>query len=123
MAGKISMRTKREITSALAERYRAGGRGEKRRILDELCAVTGWHRKHAIRALSGNGSSVSAVPRRRGRTYRASIRDALIVLWDASDRLCSKRLVAMIPFLLPALERHGRLKLSADERSLVLKVS
>lgn len=117
------MRAKREITSALAERYRASGRLEKGRILDELCAVAGWHRKHAIRALSADGASGSAVPRRRGRTYGASIRMALIVLWDASDRLCSKRLVAMIPFLLPALERHRRLKLSADERSLVLKVS
>ncbi|MBV9561683.1 MAG: transposase family protein, partial [Bradyrhizobium sp.] len=117
------MRAKREITSALVERYRASGRLEKARILDELCAVTGWHRKHAIRALSVDGASGSAVPRRRSRTYGASIRVALIVLWDASDRLCSKRLVAMIPFLLPALERHGRLKLSADERSLVLKVS
>ncbi len=117
------MRAKREITSALVERYRASGRLEKARILDELCAVTGWHRKHAIRALSVDGASGSAVPRRRSRTYGASIRVALIVLWDASDRLCSKRLVAMIPFLLPALERHGRLKLSADERSKVLKVS
>ena len=117
------MRAKREITSALAERYRAGGQLEKGRILDELCAVTGWHRKHAIRALSVDRSSGSARPRRRCRTYGASVRDALIVLWDASDRLCSKRLLAMIPFLLPALERHGRLELSADERRLILKVS
>lgn len=58
-----------------------------------------------------------------GRTYGSSIRDALIAGWDASDRLCGKRLMAMIPFLLPALERHGRLNLSAEERSLVLKVS
>lgn len=115
MAGKISMRAKREITSALAERYRAGGRLKKGRILDELCAVTGWHRKHAIRALSVDGASESALPRRRGRTYGASIRVALIVLWDASDRLC-ERLVAMIPFLLPALERHGRLKYGATIR-------
>ncbi len=76
---------------------------EKARILDELCAVTGWHRKHAIRALPVDGASGSAVPRRRGRTYGASIRVALIVLWDASDRLCSKRLVAMIPFCFPLL--------------------
>ncbi|RXG91899.1 hypothetical protein [Bradyrhizobium vignae] len=70
-----------------------------------------------------DGASGSAVPPRRGTTYGASIRDALIVLWDASDRLCIKRFVAMIPFELPALEQHGRLKLSADEGWLVLQVS
>ena len=36
---------------AVAERYRGAGRREKGRILDELCATTGWHRKHAVRAL------------------------------------------------------------------------
>lgn len=51
------------------------------------------------------------------------MREALIALWEASDRLCGKRLVVMIPRLLPALERHGRLKLEADERALVLKAS
>jgi hypothetical protein len=124
MAGKISMRAKREIRSGVAERYRAGGRLEKGRIVDELCAVMGWHRKHAIRALSdGKSSALPAQFLRRGRTYGPSVRDALIALWDASDRLCSKRLVVMIPLLLPALERHGRLKLSANERALLLKVS
>ncbi|MBP0116048.1 hypothetical protein [Bradyrhizobium vignae] len=37
-------------------------------------------------------------------------------------RLCSTRLVVMIPLLLPALERHGTLKLSADERALVFQI-
>ena len=31
------------------------------------------------------------------------------------DRVCGKRLKVMIPMLLPALERHGRLKLGAGE--------
>ncbi|WP_271566239.1 hypothetical protein [Bradyrhizobium sp. CCBAU 11386] len=81
------MRAKREITSALAEHYRAIGRLEKGPILDELCAVAGWHRKHAIRSLTVDGASGSVVPRRRRRTCGASIRMALIVLWDVSDRL------------------------------------
>ena len=38
-----------------AGRALSGGRLEKGRILDELCAVTRWHRKHAIRALSVTG--------------------------------------------------------------------
>jgi Integrase core domain len=123
MAGKISMRARREVTSAVAERYRAVGRLEKGRILDELCAVTGWHRKHAIRSLSVSGKPVSAQPGRRHRTYGPSIQDALMAFWDASDRLCGKRLAVMIPLLLPALERHGRLKLCPDERALVLRAS
>jgi hypothetical protein len=36
---------------AVAERYRAAGGHEKGRSLDELTATTGWHRKHAVRAL------------------------------------------------------------------------
>jgi len=44
-------------------------------------------------------------------------------LWEASDRVCGKRLKVMIPALLPALDRHGRLTLSCNERALVLSVS
>jgi hypothetical protein len=51
MAGRISMGARREVLSAVAERYRSAKRVEKGRILDELCATTGWHRKHAVRAL------------------------------------------------------------------------
>jgi hypothetical protein len=35
------MGTRREVLAAVAERYRAVGRTEKGRILDELCATTG----------------------------------------------------------------------------------
>ncbi len=43
-------------------------------------------------------------------------RGALIVLWEASDRVCGKRLKALLPTLLPALERNGHLKLYACRR-------
>src|SRR3982074_1768918 len=85
--------------------------GEKGRILGELCATTGWHRKHAVRALRQRKTGDVVVTRReRRRRYGATIKDALIALWEAADRVCGKRLKVMIPTLLPALERHGRLK-------------
>jgi hypothetical protein len=112
-----------EVVSAVAERYRAASRLEKGRILDELCAVTGWHRKHAIRALTSSARARLTQARQRGRAYGASIRGALIALWEPSDGLCGKRLAIMVPTLLPALERHGRLKLDVNERVLVLQAS
>ena len=120
------MGARREVLSAVAERYRWAGRREKGRILDELCATMGWHRKHAVRALGrhGTGKPAGAKERTSGRRkYDATIKDAVTALWEASDRVCGKRLVVMIPTLAPALERHGRLKLDAGDRERVLAIS
>jgi hypothetical protein len=118
------MGARREVVSAVAERYRSARRTEKGRILDELCATTGWHRKHAVRALRRHETpSRIYAPRARRRRYGAIIKDALTALWEASDRVCGKRLKVMIPTLLPALEEHGRLKLGKGDRDLVLAVS
>lgn len=46
-----------------------------------------------------------------------------VVLWESSDRVCGKRLVAMIPALLLALEQRGRLRPTSEERGLLLSVS
>lgn len=48
------MGARREVVAAVAERYRLASRVEKRRLLEELCSVTGWHRKHAVRKLASN---------------------------------------------------------------------
>jgi hypothetical protein len=123
MAGQISMGARREIKSAVAERYRVAGRAEKGRILDELCKVTDWHRKHAVRALANRPAAAPEARQQRTSTYDVVVKDALTALWEASDRICGKRLKVMIPILLPALERHRRLKLGAADRVLVLAVS
>jgi hypothetical protein len=123
MAGTISMGARREVVSAVAERYRAAGVKEKGRVLDELCALTNWHRKHAIRALAQTGIPKRLARRGRRKQYGAAIRKALTILWDASDRVCGKRLKVMIPALLPALELHGRLALSVGDRKALLTAS
>ena len=45
------MTTRKELVEALRERYRSAAFGDRIKILDEFVAVTGYHRKHAIRVL------------------------------------------------------------------------
>ena len=116
------MAARAEVAAATRERYAASGRAAKGVILDELVALTGLHRKHAIRLL--RAPPEEKPPRGRPRTrYGTAVKDALALLWEASDRVCSKRLAAMIPVLLPALERHGQLSPDEEMRAKLLAVS
>ena len=116
------MAARAEVAAATRERYAAGGRAAKGAILDEFVALTGLHRKHAIRLLRAPPGERR--PRGRPRTrYGAAVKEALVLLWEASDRVCSKRLVPTIPVLLPALERHGQLTPDEELRARLLAIS
>jgi hypothetical protein len=64
----------------------------KLRIMDEFVAVTGYHRKHAIRLFNAAPRASESAQRVPLRLYDEALREALIVLWEASDRVCGKRL-------------------------------
>ena len=84
----MSRATRDELLDALVARYREAGRAEKGRILTEFARVTGYHRKHAERLLRGGDRSDRSRPRPERRLYDVAVREALIVLWEASDRIC-----------------------------------
>lgn len=48
---RISMATRKELVEAVRARYSSAAQTEKAKILDEFVALTGYHRKHAIRVL------------------------------------------------------------------------
>ena len=123
MARKISAQARQELVQAIGDRYRAGTREEKLRILDEFVAVTGYHRKHSIRILNTIPLRTMSVRRRRLRLYDEAVREALVVLWEASDRVCGKRLKPLLPVLLEALERHGHLRLDDVVRTKLISAS
>lgn len=124
MGKKISEETRAELVDALRERYQSGSRAQKTRILEEFVAVSGYHRKSAIRVLNGS-LDLAEKPqvRRRPRLYDEAVAQALIVLWEASDRVCGKRLHALLPVLMPALERHGHLELDRHVRERLTTIS
>jgi hypothetical protein len=56
-------------------------------MLDEFAALTGHHRKHAMRLLRAGILVERSSPRPERRVYDQAMRDALIVVWEASDRI------------------------------------
>jgi hypothetical protein len=116
------MTTRKELVGALRVRYRSASYGERIKILDEFVALTGYHRKHAIRVLR-EPMAVGKMVRARNRLYDEAVRQTLTVLWEAADRVCGKRLKALIPVLLDAMERHGHLDLDPAVKTKVLQVS
>ena len=112
-----------ELVAAVADRYARGDRGERGRILDEFAAVTGYHRKHAMRLLRAGQVNRICGPRPGRRIYDEAVREALIVVWEASDRICGKRLRPLLPTLVEAMERHGHLQLVPEVRSRLLAMS
>jgi hypothetical protein len=123
MARTVSTATRQDLLQAVRERYRGSLKEEKLRILDEFVAVTGYHRKHIIRLF--NMAPLAARPGRRARlpVYDEGVREALILWWEASDRVCGKRLKPLLPLLVTALERHGHLTLDVTVRARVLAAS
>jgi hypothetical protein len=119
---QLSLATRRELIEAIAGRYHAATRIEKKKILDEFIEVTGFHRKHAIRALKRRAGNISE-PSPRARIYDEAAVTALTIVWEAADRICGKRLKEAIPTLVDAMERHGHLQLDPEVRSRVMAMS
>ncbi len=130
MGKRISTHTREELLEALRHRYHNSSKKGKARILDEFVAVSGYHRKHAIRLLGDRGSwgrqkrgPSEKSPGHGRRVYNEGVKEALIVTWEASDRICGKRLKAILPTLVDAMERHGHLDLDPEIRKRLLAIS
>jgi hypothetical protein len=79
MKRPISMTTRKELTEALRARYRSATFGDRIKILDEFVALTGYHRKHAIRVLGEDATGVRAVPV-RNRLYDEAVQSSLYLM-------------------------------------------
>ena len=124
MRGGISKMAKQELLATIRDRYRESSKKDKGRILDEFVAVTGHHRKHGIRLLRRSGDAWEKQSMVKGqRIYDEAVREAVIVAWEATDRICGKRLKAALPHLVESMERHGHLDLDPEVRERLLAAS
>jgi len=127
MRHPMSLKARRELLASTAVRYPKTSKKEKQTILDEFTASTGYHRKYAIRLLKNYSPDQHQEQKQkrkpRLRKYNAEVQAALVVVWEATNRICSKRLVPFLPEMVSVLERHGHLSLSDDVRARLLAIS
>ncbi len=125
MDTKLTHASRTELADSLRRRYQSSSGKAKKLILSEFIASTGYHPKYAVHLLNAADASLPKRTQTRNRSslYDDAARLALIVLWEASDRVCGKRLQPLLRILLPALERHGHLKLDEAVRTKVLTMS
>ena len=75
MVTEISTATRTEVLGAIRNRYREASKRDKSRMLDEFVALTGCHRKHAVRLLGEHEPSTGrSVPGAGASTTRLSDR-------------------------------------------------
>lgn len=123
----MSLFARRELLASLAPRYQKANKVEKGRILDELVATCGYHRKYAVTALQKSlpTKPKKAQERKRRPTYGPDVGHALLNLWKVSGGLCAKRLVPALPELIEALEHFDEMALpdTLKQKLLTLSVS
>jgi len=115
----LSQRSKQEYFQVMYERYHQSSKAEKARLLDEVCRVCAWHRKHAIRKL--NQPWREPRPRRRpqrGLTYSTQTLTILRAVWQAAGYPWSVRLKALLPLWLPWIKKHFRLTPAIEHQLL-----
>src|SRR5437773_11455490 len=116
----VSARAKGEYVQAIYQRYRLAARPDKQRILDEFCAVTGHHRKHAIRVLNGPAPGATRPPRRRAATHGPAMVEALRAIGEAAGYPWSLRLKALLPLWLPWARRRLRISPQIEQQLLAI---
>ena len=121
----MSPRSKKEYVETIFLRYKQATREQKILILNEFCATSGYHRKHAIRLLRKYKRFQKPKPKKPGPApiyAQPSILKVLKKIWRGANLPCSKRLQAIIPLWLPGyVQSFGNL--SPNVSQALLKIS
>ncbi len=119
----MSQHSKKEYFRVMYARYQHAKLTQKSDLLDEVCQVCGYHRKHAIRKFN---QPLPDQPRRRqasrhGTTYGTKIIGVLRAVWEVAGYPWSVRLKALLPLWLPWI--RVRFQLTRHQEQQLLAIS
>lgn len=121
---ELTLSQRKAVTKAIATRYRRADKAGKGRILDELCATTGWHRNHARKALGQAGKPRIVKPRApRPPKYGPDVIAALVFCWAVQGMPAGKRLAPFLCELVATLRRFAELDITNECAALLVGMS
>jgi hypothetical protein len=124
--GEVQRASRYDLVRALAPRYAHVGKREKGQVLDEVCQLTGYTRKHAVALLRHPPADAPFVKRTRQRSasYGPAEVDLLQLCWLVTDGICGKRLGPFLPELLRRLRHwHALRDVPAEVQARVARMS
>jgi len=119
----VTRRSTLEYAQVVRLRYLRASKVEKGKILDEFMQVTGQHRKAAIRLLNRTNQPRTGKRRGRPKRYGSDVAGMLKAVWEASDRLCSKRLQPFLPEMVTVLRQYGEQRINASLEEQLCQMS
>jgi len=120
----MSTKPGKEYVMQLGKRYKKAGKNEKKIILSEFIKTTNYHRKSAIRILSGKYKyTTKTIKRPRKRRY--DILDAIVLskVCELLDWINSKRIQPAIGISIDSLVKAHELVCSDAQREKLIGIS
>ena len=137
----LDMGHKKEITAEIQARYKKASRKQKKVMLDEFVALTGYNRNYASRVLRlYYGKHIGSITsgkrkiryvvgkdkrskRDRKRFYGDDVTEVLKKIWAILDMPCGKRLAPFLPEIILKLETFDEIEMKSATKQKLLKVS
>ena len=119
----MDIRMRKALKEAMWKRYRKAPKTMKTKILDELCAATGYHRQYAIAQLNQMEDSeppLPKTPRTRKRHYTKDVLAVIERIWEEADYPWSVRLKGILELWMPWIRR--RYALTSLQETKILRI-
>jgi len=108
---------------SMSKRYRQASRTAKKKILDEVCAATGFHRKYTICRINliETGQRMKPKPpRKRDRFYKRETLDIIESVWEEAGCPWSTRLKVILRLWLPSIRKKYHISRQVEDQMMTI---